>query len=221
MTADFGSRERRSAAAFGLTGMQRILDTLAGRVVDRVPFVPNVWQWFYVNRSRQSLPAELASCSGPLDVLRHLGADILSKFDGKVIRPKLRKCEHDVAFEGEFRKTPPEWTAFGDFTHGPVRSETIETPHGTLSHTWIYKEGIGAPFEAERWWKSLERDYPAVRAWIADTEWTVDRAALDQGLETVGNAGVIAFMLPPSPLKQFHWLAGPDQATFFLIDHPR
>ena len=204
-----------------MTGKKRILETLAGRWGDRVPFVPNVWQWFYVNRMRKALPKELASCRDPLDVLRHLGADIFSKFDGKVIRPGLCRCGHAVTFEGEFREAPPEWTSFADFTGGPVRKETIETPRGALSHTWVYEEETGAPFEAEHWWKDFERDYPSVRAWMEDTRWTVDRAALRKGLERVGEDGVIAFMLPPSPLKQFHWLAGPDQATFFLIDHPR
>ena len=221
MTAGFWSREQRLAPASAVTGKQRILDTLAGRRADRVPFVPNVWQWFYVNRRRKSLPEELASCREPLDVLRHLGADVLSKFDGKVIRPTPCECKHNVAFEGEFREAPPKWTSFGDFTAGPVRKETIETPHGTLSHTWIYEDETGAPFEAEHWWKSFERDYAAVRVWIEDTEWTVDRAALCRGLERVGDDGVIALMLPPSPLKQFHWLAGAEEATFFLIDHPR
>jgi len=204
-----------------MTGKQRILDTLAGLQPDRVPFVPNIWQWFYVNYHRHSLPDELVSCRDPLDVLRHLDADILSKFDGKVLRPTLHRCKHSVSFEGEFPNAPPEWTSFADFREGPVRKETIETAHGTLSHTWVYEETTGAPFEAEHWWKDFDRDYAAVREWIEDTEWTLDRAALREGLESVGEDGLIAFMLPPSPLKQFHWLAGADQATFFLVDHPR
>jgi len=220
MTASFWSPEQHPAPTSSMTGKQRILDTLAGRRVDRVPFVPNVWQWFYVNRRRKSLPAELASCREPLDVLRHLGADIFSKFDGKVIRPTLREYKHTVTFEGEFPEAPPEWTSFVDFTGGPVRKETIETPRRMLSHTWVYEEETGAPFEVEHWWKRFERDYAAVRNWIEDTEWTVDREALCRGLARVGDDGVIAFMLPPSPLKKFHWLAGAEQATFFLIDHP-
>jgi len=220
MTADPPPPEQRPAAASAVIGTERILDTLAGRPADRVPFVPNLWQWFYVNRRRNTLPGELASCRDPLDVLGHLGADVFSKFDGKVIRPTLRQCEHRVAFEGEFPDGAPPWTSFADFTGGPLRKETIATPHGTLSHTWVYQEHTGAPFEAEHWWKRFEQDYAAVRAWIEDTTWTIDRAALSRGLKRVGTGGVIAFMLPPSPLKQFHWLAGPEQATFFLIDHP-
>ena len=220
MTTGYPSPEQGPTAASAMTGSQRILDTLAGRAVDRVPFVPNIWQWYYVNHARKTLPGELASCSGPLDVLRHLGADVFSKFDGKVIRPTLRACKHIVSFEGEFPGASPRWTSFADFSGGPVRKETIETPHGMLSHTWIYEDESGAPFEAERWWKDFEQDYAAVRDWIEDTRWTVDRAALHRALERVGEDGLIAFMLPPSPLKQFHWLAGPDRATFFLVDHP-
>jgi len=203
-----------------VTGKQRILETLAGHEADRVPFVPNVWQWFHVNRTRATLPEQLASCHDPLDVLRHLGADIFSKFDGKVIRPTLRECGHAVNFEGEFRDAPPAWTSFAAFPGGPVRKETIKTPQGMLSHTWIYEEETGAPFEVEHWWKDFKRDYPAVRAWMKDTRWTIDRPALREGLRRIGEDGVIAFMLPPSPLKQFHWLAGPEQAMYFLIDHP-
>ncbi len=65
-----------------MTGKERILTVLAGGTPDRVPFVPSVWQWFYANRARKTLPAELDPCGGPVEVLRFIGADVLSKFDG-------------------------------------------------------------------------------------------------------------------------------------------
>jgi len=39
-----------------MTGRERILTALAGDRSDRVPFVPNIWQWFHVNRSAGGFP---------------------------------------------------------------------------------------------------------------------------------------------------------------------
>jgi hypothetical protein len=203
-----------------MTGKERILATLAGEPADRVPYVPNIWQWFHVNRITGRLPEGLRGLQDPIDVLRLLGADLFSKFDGKVVRERLDSCRRTVIHEGE----PTDetlWTSFVDMAGHSVRRDVIETPHGTLSHTWRYAAEAGAPFEAEHWWKDFDREYPAVRAWLSDRRFEVDHNALRAGLEKIGQDGVILFQLLPSPLKQLHWLAGQQQASFFIADHPQ
>ena len=202
-----------------MTGKERILATLAGEPPDRVPFVPNVWQWFHVNHGAQRLPAALADADDPVEALRCLGTDVLSKFDGVVVRERLANCRRTVSYEGDPRDCPA-WTSFVNFERGPVRRERIETEHGTLTHVWQYAPQAAAPFEAEHWWKDFDAEYATVRAWMLDRRFEVDLEALQCGLTKIGGAGVLLLQLPPTPLKQFHWLAGPAAASIFIADHP-
>jgi hypothetical protein len=197
----------------------RILTVLAGAAPDRVPFTPNVWQWFYTNQARGTLPAELRECAGPVEMLRAIGADVLSKFDGIALAERLNVCRLSVSFEDD-GGPKPAWTSFTTFEGGNVRRETLETPHGVLTHVWKYEPSAGAPFEAQHWWKEFDREFAAVRAWVADACWELDRDAWRRGLEHVGDDGIVLFQLPPTPLKRFHWLAGPAQASLFIADHP-
>jgi len=203
-----------------MTGKERILAAMAGERPDQVPSVPNIWQWFYVNQAKGTLPEELKDCADPVDVLRALGADVFSKFDGLVVNESLNNCNRTVEYSGERPPGQPEWSSFCGFEEGNVRSETIETPHGTLTHVWKYESTADAPFEAEHWWKDFDAEYAAVRDWMADADWQVDHAALRAGVEKVGDDGLILLQLLPSPLKQFHWLVGQDKSTFFMMDHP-
>jgi hypothetical protein len=202
-----------------MTGKERILATLAGETPDRVPFAPNIWQWFHVNRSTGRLPAELAAVTDPVEALRFLEADVLSKFDGAVVHEHLTDCRRSVAYEGD-PADRPAWTSFVDFDGGPLRRERVETPHGTLTQVWRYAPEAAAPFEAEHWWKDFDREYPAVRAWMLGRRFEVDSAALQRGLTKIGDDGLLLLQLLPTPLKQFHWLAGPSAASLFVADHP-
>jgi len=91
---------------------------------------------------------------------------------------------------------------------------------GTLTHEWKYQAETGAPFETEHWWKDFDAEYKLIRYWMEDTEWNYDQSALEEGLARIGKDGTIIFQLLPSPLKQFHWLAGQENASYFIIDHP-
>ena len=103
---------------------------------------------------------------------------------------------------------------------GPVRRERLETPHGALTQVWQYAAQAGAPFEAEHWWKDFDREHAAVRAWMLDRHFEMDREALQRGLAKIGDGGVLLLQLLPTPLKQFHWLAGPTAASIFIADQP-
>jgi hypothetical protein len=203
-----------------VTGKERILATLAGETPDRVPFVPNIWQWYHVNRYNGSLPLALAGTASPVEALKVLGAGIFSKFDGGLPQPVYHVCAHNVTFEGEFPTDRVPWTPFASFEGGPVRREQIETPHGILGHAWEYRADTGAAFELEHWLKDMS-EFPAVRFWMEDTEWAPDWAALRRGRELIGDDGTFIFKLLPSPLKQLHWLAGQVNATYMILDHPQ
>jgi hypothetical protein len=202
-----------------MTGRDRILAALAGERPDQVPFVPNLWQWFHVNRRAGRLPEALWDARDPLEALRRLGADILSKFDGLVVRETLDACRSEVTFEGD-RIDGSIWTAFGEFQGGTVRREQIETPHGTLARTWRYDDRAGAPFEIEHAWKDFDRELPAVRSWMRDRRYRIDRQALRDGASRLGDDGLLLVQILPTPLKELHRLAGPEAASLWIVDHP-
>jgi hypothetical protein len=202
-----------------MTGKERILAALSGERPDRVPFVPNIFQWFYVNKYRGTLPEHLGWAQDPIDVLHDMGADIYSTHDGQVAKPLYPNCGHTVAFEGEV-PTDKVLTSFTTFDGGTIRKEKIETPFGVLAHTWEYRADSGAPFESEHWWKDFA-EYRAIRYWLEDTEIHLDAELWRQRHARVGDGGIIPVILLPTPLKQFHWLAGQEQATYFMLDHPQ
>ena len=204
-----------------MNGKERLLAALAGEQPDRVPFAPNIWQWFHANDYQGTLPAAIGRAASPVEVLRGLGADIFSKFDGLVAVPVYRRCGLTVEFAGGLPTGRAPWSSWVTFDRGLIRRERLETPRGVLTHTWEYRAETGAPFETEHWWKDFDADYAAVRAWLEDTHWQLDAAALRAGLANVGEDGLIIFQLMPSPLKQLHWLAGQTAATYFIIDHPQ
>jgi len=203
-----------------MTGKERILATLTGEKPDRVPFVPNIWQWFHVRQYNGTLPSELRDCQEPVDALRIMGADLFSKFDGLVDQVSYRNCRHSVAFEGGLPAGKSPWASFTTFDEGLIRHDRIETPFGDLTHVWEYREISGAPFESKHWFEDFEADYPAIRFMLENIEHTLDRQLLADNLAKIGEDGLILLQLLPTPLKQFHWLAGQAQATYFLIDHP-
>ncbi len=187
-----------------MTGKERILAALAGGKPDRVPFVPNIWQWFHVNQARGGLPEPLRGCTDPVEVLRLLEADVFSKFDGLAAAEVLHRCERTVSFTGERLAGQPAWSSFACFEGGSVREETVRTPDGILTHAWKYEAESGAPFESEHWWKDFDAEYAAVRSWMEDGEWVLDRTALANGLAKVGESGLVLFQLLPTPLRKSH-----------------
>jgi hypothetical protein len=72
---DLDKFQRRQDGVANMTGKERLLATLAGERADRVPFVPNIWQWFHVHRDagtrtgmdgfRRSRP-DRSPCAGPV-----------------------------------------------------------------------------------------------------------------------------------------------------------
>ena len=205
-----------------MTGKERILAALAGEKPDRVPFAPNIWQWYHANDYNDTLAAEARASGSPVATLRAMGADIFSKFDSPRPQPVYGNCGTRFAFEGGLPKGRAPWSSWGDlFEGGIVRREWLDTPFGTLGHGWEYRAETGAPFEIEHWWKDFERDYPAVRYWLEHSAWHLDEPALKAGLANVGEDGTIIFQLLASPLKQFHWLAGQVNASYFITDHPQ
>jgi hypothetical protein len=204
-----------------MNGRERLLAAFRGAPVDTVPFAPNLYQWFYYHWRNGTLPAEVAQATHPFDVLRHLGAEILSRWDTQwATRPAYTAGEYSEAYSGDSPWDQPFVTAFNIYPpHKTERHRRFVTPHGTLTQLWGYMPEAGADFENKYWWTEWE-EFEAVRFMVEATEYTFDAAAFQQWVARVGADGLVMLNLTESPLKALHWLAGPQNATIFMLEHP-
>jgi len=204
-----------------MTGRERILHAFRGEAADRVPFAPNIYQWFHVHHANGTLPAELEGAGHPFDALRSLGADILARWD-------TMAATRETYSGGEFREdytgdcARERWmvTCFNRF---PPRANqcrrSFTSPCGVLTSTWTYSQEAQADFQSEYWWKSWD-DYARIRYLLEAREYAFDAAEFRRWVARVGDDGLVTVHITQSPLKTFHWLAGAQNSTFFLADHP-
>ncbi|MEA3334868.1 MAG: uroporphyrinogen decarboxylase family protein [Chloroflexota bacterium] len=204
-----------------MNGRERILAAFHGRQPDFVPFAPNIYQWFFVNHRQGTLPVEVADAMHPFDVLRQLGADILARWDAQgLTRAVYSDGEFTEEWSGETEWNQPMVTAFN--TYPPRCTEcrrTFRSPHGTLTNRWFFSDQAVADFETDHWWTSWDQ-YEAIRFMLEARDYVFDADKFDILVEQVADDGVFMVNLTEVPLKTLHWLAGAQNATYFLIDHP-
>ena len=204
-----------------MTGKERLLKTLRREAHDRVPFVPNIWQWFYHHKYQGTLPADLQGCDTYVQALQVMGADVIYKLAG-LETYTFRDCGYECWFEGPRPKMPAQ-TERLLFTDGLVFKEKWSTPHGDLAHEWTYREMDGSALETghivepEEFGAHLE----AVRYWLEHREVSIDFDRWRRGLDEVGEDGLVPVYLAGTPLKQMHWIARQDGASYAIYDHPQ
>ena len=204
-----------------MTGKQRILASFHGERPDTVPFCPNLYYWFYNRLATGTLPPQLAGARHPFDALRTLGADILARWDTEhATREVYTAGKFSEEYSGESACERPLVTAFNRYPpHTSQRRRTFATPYGTLTQTWTLTGQAGADFESEHWWKDWS-EYQSIRFLLEAREYAFDAAEFHRWVEAVGDDGVMMAHITQSPLKALHWLAGPENASLFVADHP-
>lgn len=209
-----------------MTGRQRILGALRGEQVDRVPFAINHWQWFYAQQIREAFPESVRHCRTPIEFLKEIGADIITRWDGQIkgrgawgMHVKFPNCNYQITYSGEPPKLPIT-TAFNLYDKGSRVHRKLETPYGKLSQTWRFTAEACADFEEEYWIKDFDKDYEAMKFMIQDRSYDYDLSEYERDLTAVGEHGVIMLRIPENPIKMLHWLAGPEKATYFIMDNP-
>lgn len=211
-----------------MNGRQRILAAFRGEPSDCVPFAPNIYLWFYYHRYHGTLPAALAGAQHPFEVLRGLGADILARWDTQwAVREVYTAGEYSSEFADQGGVRPsalppgtPITTSFNIYPPGAnEHRRRFVTPYGALTQTWAFTAESAADFEAKYWWTDWE-EYEAVRFMLEAREYQLDVASFRHWVRQVGDDGVVMCHLTQSPLKMLHWLAGPQNATYFIMDHP-
>ncbi len=212
-----------------MTGRERLIRAYTGLELDRVPWTPMVYQWFWVNKYNGTLPPEIAACETAMDALREMKADVFAKHEAFCVYAGYSQCSLRSEYSGAKLRQPVVKSCmmdvFGpngniDFKGLSNRTDVISTPKGELTAEWVYDELAGAPFEGKHYLADFNRDFERVRALLSDIEFhiNVDRWVKLQA--ELADDGVAHFRIPPTPLKILHWLAGPEQAIYFICDYP-
>lgn len=211
-----------------MTGRERILAAFSGRPADFVPFAPNIYLWFYYHRYHGTLPDALGAAAHPFDVLRQLDADILARWDTQwAVKEVYNAGEYRSEFVDQGGLLPsalepgvPTTTSFNIYPPGTnEHRRSFLTPYGKLSQVWSFTAESAADFEAKYWWTDWDQ-YAAVRFMVEAREYVFDPELFLHWVRRVGDDGVVMCHVTQSPLKMLHWLAGPQNATFFMMDHP-
>jgi len=209
-----------------MTGKERLHAALKGEPIDRVPFAINIWQWFYANQYWNQMPEELAHIKTPIEFLKHIGADILTRWDGQIKGRaglgdyvKFPNCDYQLTYSGEVPEYPL-MTAFNTYHGGKKIHRKLTTPHGELTQTWRFSEEACADFEEDHWISDLGEQFDAAKFMVQDRTYDYEMSEYNRDLEAIGDDGVIMLEIPENPLKMLHWLMGPENAIMATIDYP-
>jgi hypothetical protein len=193
-----------------MNSRERILSVLRGEVPDRVPFSPNIWQWYEYQKLHDLLPEELASCSSQLEVQQFLGVDIFS-------RNLLTDIRRDW-FGGHAHNTYRN-VEVAEQEVGAIREVTYHTPAGLLTESFEFQTGGCTMVQRDYLFKDFNSEYPAWKALFLDRDFVFDRPSFDDLTARVGEDGLVIAGEITCPLKQLHILARSDTAAFLLYDH--
>ncbi|MBE7463075.1 MAG: hypothetical protein HS116_06205 [Planctomycetes bacterium] len=194
-----------------MTGRERLLAVLEGHEPDRVPFSPNIGQWFGAHQSRGTLPQELADCSDEVDAMLKLGCDVFSRRCGPFARVRYGP-------EILITRDPQQEVGLNTPTEGPVTT-TVETPRGVLRAVSQFQPASHTSYEREYFWKDFEREYAALKYWIEHTDYCFDAAAYAKAAARVGESGIVIVAGQQAPIKRIFNLAGPENGILWIMEH--
>ncbi len=212
-----------------MNGRERLLAALTGEQPDAIPFAINLWQWFYATRSRNALPAEIAHAQHPLDVLRYLGADILDRWDPffctrEVYPPGMYFEQYVSTLRDPQRAQTVANGMMTSYNYYPPGTDTRQrewhTSEGRLTQVWEYSPDAQTDFENEYLWKDFDSEYGAVRCLVEARDYAFDGEQWAGWVARLGNDGLAMLKVNETPLKALHWLAGPQNATMWILEHP-
>ena len=210
-----------------MNSKERVLAVLAGVVPDRVPFAPNIGQWFSHHKYSGTLPPELEGCNDELDAMLRMGTDIFSPRLGPFFVQTVAGVEVHRYYEpmnGDPRTEikPPSSLPFGHEEPHPldvwVVTEVV-TPFGTLQNRARFTSASFTTFEEEHFVKDFERDYPALRYIVENTSNTFNSEKYRQIEDRLGDHGVAFVPMAQSPIKLLHIWAGQVDGTLALVDY--
>lgn len=183
-----------------MTGRERVMATLFGGIPDRVPFSPNIGQWFDYHRTRGSLPELLRDCTSELDAMKRLGCDIFSR---RLCDP-VRSSRKGYELRAEVA------------SYGSVRY-VYTTPVGTLTRQTVSAPESHTSYVTEHAVKTRD-DLRTLLYMTEHTEYRFDEDAYIRADAALGDTGILLVPFFQSPIKYLHTWAGQEKASYLLFD---
>lgn len=193
-----------------VTSKERLSAVLEGRVPDRVPFAPNIWQWFEYHKLHGSLPKELQECESHLEATRVLGVDIFSRNLATDIR---------MRWFGSHALPTYSQTEVVETIEADRRHLIYRTPEGPLNEVLEFQREGCTLVQLEYLFKDFDKEKAAWLALYEDLQLSFDWESFNRLSRAVGDEGIVITGEITSPLKQLHICARADQTTFLLVDH--
>ena len=188
-----------------MTKRENLQRVLRGQRPAWIPCSLNVGQWYLHHRNFGTLPAAVAEARDSIDVMRRLGCDLFIRNPSGVLDRQ----------EGAAWQTTTELGSLG-----PRTTDTLRTPHGTLSRLREEQTQYTASYAVEDLIKDWPQDRRAYFWMLERLTFSWDREIFNQTCRTIGDDGVVMASLPHTPLKRLHIDFGLDGACLFIMDHP-
>lgn len=185
-----------------MTGRERIIEVLKGNLPDRVPFSPNIGQWFEYHNKHGSLPEALIDCRDETEVMIKMGCDVFGRL-------------------GLAHKTVAQNVETETKQVGNITTTNIITPHGELTSVSEYLPEQETTFERKYLWTDFKKEYESIKYLIAHTDYIFDDQVFNEQYQRIGDNGVWCVPIECCPLKRLHILAGQVQSTYFLMDYEK
>jgi len=195
-----------------MNSRQRILTVLEGGIPDRVPFAPNIWQWFEYQKLHGLLPPELADCTTQLQVMKILGVDIFSR---------NLLTDNRTQWIGGHATTVYREVGVEEQIEGNHRKVIYHTPHETLSEVFFYDEQGSTLVQEEYLFKDFDKEYAAWKSLFEDRQIVFDYGSYRKLDREVGEDGLVMVGEVACPLKQLHFFARADNTVYLLYDHEK
>ncbi len=188
-----------------MTKRENLLRVVRGEKPAWVPCALNVGQWHLHHKKFGTLPPELAHMQTQTEVMRHLGCDLFTRNQAGVLD----------RLEGTAWQTRTETGPLG-----PCTTDTLRTPHGTLTRRTEEQTQYTSTYAVEDLVKDWAQDRRAYRWFLEHLSYNWDQSIYDQTRRLIGDDGVMMGSLPHTPLKRLHIDFGLDGACLFIMDYP-
>jgi len=205
-----------------MTHRGRFFAVVEGRPLDRVPFFPDITDWYKARRTPVGEPQRFATGQLiPDDAPFHGNqVDMPERFRDFTLLDFYRHFDWGCPIHAyEAISTEHEGMTVRVQRDGTRRHQTIETPAGTLHTTW----GM-APFGSEsivRYPVRGPEDVPVLEFHASHTHYSADPGAIRRVLAALGEQGVLDIPIGRTAFGLLvHDLMGYETLNFALADDP-
>lgn len=181
----------------------------------RFVFAPNYWQWFAHHKNHGILPKEIEHCGSQLDMINHMGLDVFSR--------NVYSRQEEYWFGGLCE----EYLEGGEITVEPGilnndrhTTRTYRLKGGQLVEELRYDFNESTVVQKKFLIDDYTSQFSLLEELVKARRWKFKKENLDLIQNKVGGEGIVIAGEFFSPLKMLHFVMGPIQTVYFLMEQP-